>query len=97
MNTGTAGSALDLGWYSQTEIAVLQTGSGGETSIIKVSQDSSTATDIGPSNSASLGQLAVVPQRQAVALGSGGGAYRFETEFNWTLSIIGVDSLAYSG
>jgi hypothetical protein len=97
MNTGIAGSALDLGWYSQTELAVLQTGSGGETSIIKVSQDGSTATDIGPSNSASLGQLAVVPQRQPVALGSGGGAYRFETEFTWTLSIIGVDALVYSG
>ncbi|MGV8909339.1 MAG: GerMN domain-containing protein [Propionicimonas sp.] len=97
MNTGTAGSALDLGWYSQTELAVLQTGSGGETSIIKVSQDGATATDIGPSNSASLGQLAVVPQRQPVALGSGGGAYRFETEFNWTLSIIGVQALVYSG
>ena len=97
MNTGTAGSALDLGWYSPSELAVLQTGSGGETSVIKVSQDGATATDIGPSNSASLGQLAVVPERQPVALGNGGGAYRFDGEFNWALSIVGVDALAYSG
>lgn len=97
MNTGTAGAALDLGWYSQTELAVLQTGGGGETSVIKVRQDGATATDIGPSNSASLGQLAVVPQRQPVALGGGGGAYRFETEFNWALSITGVEALVYSG
>ena len=47
MNTGTAGSALDVGWYSPSELAVLQTGSGGETSVIKVSQDGATATDIG--------------------------------------------------
>ena len=97
MNTGTAGSALDVGWYSPSELAVLQTGSGGETSVIKVSQDGATATDIGPSNSASLGQLAVVPERQPVALGNGGGAYRFDGEFNWALSIIGVDALVYSG
>ena len=97
MNTGTAGSALDLGWYSPSELAVLQTGSGGETSVIKVSQDGATATDIGPSNSASLGQLAVAPERQPVALANSGGAYRFDGEFNWTLSITGVDALAYSG
>jgi hypothetical protein len=97
MNTGAAGSALDVGWSSPTELAVLQTGSGGETSVIKVSQDGATATDIGPSNSASLGMLAVVPERRPVALGNGGGAYRFDGEFNWTLSIIDVQTLAYSG
>lgn len=97
LNTGRPGRALDLGWSSTTQLAVLQTASGGETSVIRISQDGATATDIGPNNSASLQQLAVVSTRPAVVLAFGGRAYRFDDEFNWTLSMAGVEALAYSG
>jgi len=97
MNTGSAGRAIDVGWVSQTALAVLQVGTAGQTSVIQVSQDGAAATDIGPNNSGSLEQLAVMPQRTSVALDSGGGAYRFDGEFNWTLSLTTVDAMTYSG
>jgi hypothetical protein len=97
MNTGSAGRAIDVGWLSQTVLAILQLGAGGQTSVIQVSQDGAAATDIGPSNSGSLEQLAVMPQRTSVALDSGGGAYRFDGEFNWTLALTTVDAMTYSG
>lgn len=97
MSTGSAGRALDVGWVSQTVLAVLQVGTTGQTSVIRVSQDGASAADIGPSNSGSLEQLAVMPQRTPVALDSGGGAYRSDGEFNWTLSLTSVDAVTYSG
>ncbi len=97
MNAGSAGRAIDVGWVSQTALAVLQVGTAGQTSVIQVSQDGAAATDIGPNNSGSLEQLAVMPQRTSVALDSGGGAYRFDGEFNWTLSLTTVDAMTYSG
>lgn len=97
LSAGTTGQALDVGWASETELAVLQAGSGGETSVIRVSQDGATATDIGPSDTANLGQLAVVSGRPAVALAAAGAAYRFDGEFNWALVLTSVDAVAYSG
>jgi hypothetical protein len=97
MSTGSAGRALDVGWVSPTVLAVLQVGTTGQTSVIRVSQDGASAADIGPSNSGSLEQLAVMPQRTPVALDSGGGAYRSDGEFNWTLSLTSVDAVTYSG
>ncbi len=97
MNTGTPGRVLDLGWHSPTELAVLQAGSTGETSVILISQDGASATDIGPSNSGTLRQFAVVPERPPVALAVAGGVYRWDDDFNWTLSLTKVDAMAYSG
>lgn len=94
---GTAGRALDLGWVSDVELAVLQTGMAGDNSVIRVREDGATVSDIGPSEAPALTQLAVVPGRPAAALATGGAAYRFDNEFNWSLSITGVDALAYSG
>lgn len=98
--TGTAGRALDVGWEAETELLVLQdtdTGTGGTrtSSVIRVSEDGATATDIGPNEAVQLSQLAVAPNR-AVALGSG-GVYRLDGEFNWNLAITAVDAVAYSG
>ena len=61
------------------------------------SQDGSTSTDLGPSESAALTRLAVMAGRQAVALTNGGVAYRFDGEFNWSLVFTAVDAVAYSG
>jgi hypothetical protein len=97
INTGTAGRALDVGWESPTMLNVLQSGTTGQTSVIRVSQDGASAADIGPSNTGSLQQLAVVPDRTQVALDSGGGAYRFDGEFTWTLALTLVEAMAYSG
>lgn len=97
MNTGSAGRAIDVGWVSATALAVLQVGTAGQTSVIKVSQDGAAATDIGPSNSGSLEQLAVIPGRTSLALDAGGGVYRFDGEFTWTLALTAVDATTYSG
>jgi hypothetical protein len=97
MNTGMAGRAVDVGWVSATELAVLQVGTGGQTSVIRVSQDGAAATDIGPSNSGSLEQLGVIPGRTSLALDAGGGVYRFDGEFTWTLSLTTVEAVTYSG
>jgi hypothetical protein len=99
--TGTAGMALDLGWVTETKLLVLQSSDGGagegeNSSVVQVSEDGATATDIGPSEAADLTQLAVAPGR-AVALGANGGVYRLDGEFNWNLVITGVDAVAYSG
>ena len=69
----------------------------GDTSVVRVSEDGATATDIGPTKAASLIKLAVVPGRPAVALTDSGAGYRFESEFNWALAVTAVDDLAYSG
>lgn len=97
LSSGTATTALDLGWASSTEIAVLQRTAAGDTSVIRVTQDGATATDIGPKKSDSLISLAVVAGRPALALTAAGTGYRFESEFNWTPAMTGVDDLAYSG
>ena len=94
--TGAAGRALDLGWVSATELLVLQATEAGTSSVVRVSEDGATATDIGPSEADDLTRLAVSP-RQAVALGSNGGLYRFDSEFNWNLAITAVDAAAWSG
>ena len=105
LSTGTDGAALDLGWasrststkWSPAEVAVLQRLETGDTSVVRVSEDGATATDIGPTKAASLIKLAVVPGRPAVALTDSGAGYRFESEFNWALAVTAVDDLAYSG
>ena len=76
---------------------VLQIGTAGQTSVIRVSQDGASAADIGPSNTGSLEQLAVIPGRTPLALDAGGGAYRFDGEFTWTLALTLVDAMTYSG
>nr|WP_300144112.1 LpqB family beta-propeller domain-containing protein [Propionicimonas sp.] len=98
---GTAGKALDLGWVTETKLLVLQSSDSGAgesetSSVVQVSEDGATATDIGPSETANLTQLAVAPGR-AVALGANGGVYRLDGEFNWNLVIAAVDAVAYSG
>ena len=65
--------------------------------MIRVSQDGAAATDIGPSNSGSVEELAVIPGRTSLALDAGGGVYRFDGEFTWTLSLTIVEAMAYSG
>ena len=106
LSAGAAGTALDLGWASRSQstgrwppadVAVLQRTDAGDTSVIRVSEDGATATDIGPTKAASLTRLAVIPGRPAVALTEGGTAYRFESEFSWALALTAVDDLAYSG
>jgi hypothetical protein len=99
--TGTAGRALDLGWVTETKLLVLQSSDSGAgesetSSVVQVSEDGATATDIGPSEAADLTRLAVAPGR-AVALGANGGVYRLDGEFNWNLVIAAVDAVAYSG
>jgi hypothetical protein len=97
MNTGSAGRASDVGWVTATALAVLQVATAGQTSVIQVSQDGAATTDVGPSNTGSLEQLAVIPGRTSLALDAGGGAYRFDGEFTWTLALTGVDAVTYSG
>jgi len=99
--TGTAGRALDLGWVTEKKLLVLQSSDSGAgesetSSVVQVSEDGATATDIGPSEAADLTRLAVAPGR-AVALGANGGVYRLDGEFNWNLVIAAVDAVAYSG
>jgi hypothetical protein len=98
LNTGNAASFLDLGWISPTELGVLVS-SGGDTSVVRASQDGATASDIGPGEASALGQLAVAPApgSPAVALGASGNLYRFDGEFNWNLAITLVEAVAYSG
>ena len=96
LSTGDSAVALDVGWISQTELGVLVGGSG-DTSVVKVSQDGATASDIGPSEASALGQLAAVPAGgPPVALGAAGNVYRFDGEFNWNLAITAVEAVAYS-
>lgn len=97
LNAATAGTALDVGWASESELLVLRTGGALEVSVTRQSQDGSTSTDLGPSESAALTRLAVMAGRQAVALTNGGVAYRFDGEFNWSLVFTAVDAVAYSG
>ncbi len=94
--TGATGRALDLGWFSATELLVLQSGDDGNSSVVRLSEDGATATDIGPNESDNLTRLAVSPGR-AVALGADGGLYRFDSEFSWNLAIRAVDAAAWSG
>jgi hypothetical protein len=102
-NTGSSGRGLDVGWVSETGLMVLQTSAGGGTSdsqtssIVNVSEDGATATDIGPSEAVALTGLAVVPGRQAVALSAAGSVYRFDGEFNWLATVTAVEAVAYSG
>jgi hypothetical protein len=97
INTGTAGKALDVGWESPTLLNVLQKGTTGQTSVIRVSQDGASAADIGPSNTGSLEKLAVIPERTPLTLDAGRGAYRFDGEFTWTLALTLVEAMTYSG
>ncbi len=97
MNTGSTGRTIDVGWVTATALAVLQVATAGQTSVIQVSQDGAAATDVGPSNTGSLEQLAVIPGRTSLALDAGGGAYRFDGEFTWTLALTSVDAVTYSG
>lgn len=93
--TGNAGQALELGWVSETELVVLQASEEG-TSVVRVSQDGATSTDIGPSETADLTRLAVAPLRPVIALGRNGTVYRRDGEFNWNPVVASVDSVAYS-
>jgi hypothetical protein len=96
LTTGGSSSAVDLAWISETELGVLRT-SDGQTSVVKVSEDGASATDIGPSETAAINRLAAVPGGTPVALGDSGTLYRFDGEFNWNAAVTGVDAAAYSG
>lgn len=94
--TGNSGRAIDLGWVSATELVVLQASDEG-TSVVRMSQDGATSTDIGPSEDRTLDQLAVVPSRSVAALSPSGNVYRRVGEFNWSFAIDGVEAMAWSG
>ena len=94
---GTSAKVLDVGWASPTQIASLQRTVTGDTSVIRLEQDSSSATDIGPTKTSSLVRLSVVPGRKAVALTGSGNGYRFEGEFDWSMALTAVDDVSYSG
>ncbi|MCB0912540.1 MAG: GerMN domain-containing protein, partial [Propionibacteriaceae bacterium] len=84
--TGNPGEAMDVGWSSATDLVVLQAGED-ETSVLRVSQDGATSTDIGPSEALELTELAVAPQRVVVAMNPDGTVYRRDGEFNWNLAV----------
>ncbi len=96
-STGNTGKARDVGWVSETELVLLMAGGENGDTVIRISQDGATATDLGPSDGRTLLQLAVVPVQPIVVLASGGGLYRFDGAFNWTLSLMNVEAVAYSG
>lgn len=93
--TGNLGQAMDVGWASPTDLVVLQAGEDG-TSVLKVSQDGATSSDIGPSEALNLTEVAVAPQRVVVALSPNGSIYRRDGEFNWNLAIATAEAVAYS-
>lgn len=88
---------LDVGWNSVTELALLRVDPDQQTSVLVVSQDSAEQTDTGPSDARGLTALAAVPARPPLALSVAGDVYRFDGEFDWLVSISGVNAVAYPG
>lgn len=97
LNLAASGEALDVGWMSQTDLVVLRSGGVLDVSVTQQSQDGSTTTDLGPSESSSLSSLAAVAGRLPVARADSGVVYRFDGEFNWTAALTAVDAVTYSG
>lgn len=95
MITGNDGPVEDLGWVSATELVLLQ-GDDEGTGVLRVAQNGSVSTDIGPSEPTILVQLAVSPGRTIVALTSTGSLLRRDGDFNWNLAVTGVSSVCYS-
>lgn len=87
---------LDVGWTTATQLLVLVSHPDQAISVVRVDQDAALAEDIGPNEVRGLSELAVVPGRQAVVRGAA-GAYRYEGDFNWKLTLPNVDNVAYSG
>lgn len=85
---------FDVGWQMPTELLVLIS-HRVTSSVIEVDQDSARAEDIGPAEVSGLRELAVTPGGQAVVRGAG-PLYRFEGAFNWELTGISADAIAYA-
>lgn len=93
--TGNAGPVRDLGWISGTELVLLQADEKG-TGVLRVAQDGSLSTDIGPSEPTTLTQLAVSPGRTILARTASGTLLRRDGDFNWNLAVTDITSVAYS-
>lgn len=87
---------LDVGWSSATQLLVLVTGQAGNTSVLRLDQDAAQVSDIGPSDAVDLVELSATPGRPALLRSAQGAIYRFNGEFNWALSMVHVDAVAYS-
>ena len=87
---------LDVGWTTATQLLVLVSHPDQAMSVVRMDQDAALAEDVGPNEVRGLSELAVVPGRQAVVRGAA-GAYRYEGDFNWKLTLPNVDNVAYSG
>lgn len=95
---GTGPNTLvDVGWNSVTALALLRVDSDQQTSVLVVTQDGAEQTDTGPTDSRSLRSLAAVTGRPPLALSAANDVYRFDGEFDWLLTISGVDAVAYPG
>lgn len=94
--TGEPGPARELGWVASTELVLLQAGDEG-TAVLRMAQDGSANTDIGPSETTELTRLAVSPGRTIVALAPAGSLYRRDGDFNWSLAAMGITEAAYPG
>jgi hypothetical protein len=88
---------LDVSWSQATELFVLVVDHEDSVSVLRVSQDSAQVSDIGPSNPLNLVELASAPGYQLVARDDEGSLYRYDTDFNWTHWVSGIDAVAYSG
>jgi len=87
---------LDVGWTTGTQMLALVSHPDQALSVVRIDQDAALSEDIGPNEVRGLSELAVVPGRPAVVRG-GAGAYRYEGDFNWKLTLPNVDHVAYSG
>lgn len=90
-----ARGVLDVGWQTATELLVLVS-HRVTSSVVQVDQGSARADDIGPADVAGLRELAVIPGRQPVLRGPA-AVYRFEGSFNWGLTGLAADAIAYPG
>lgn len=85
---------LDVGWQTPTELLVLVS-HRVTSSVIRVDQDAAHAEDVGPADVAGLSELAVVPGGTQVLRGDG-AVYRFEGPFDWEITGLEAEAVAYS-
>lgn len=94
--SATASTVRDLGWWTTTEFALLLAGRSSDASVVLVSQDSATGSDIGPGDAGDLERLAVVPGH-AAARSASGNVYRYDSDFTWPLALTDVSDLTFGG
>jgi hypothetical protein len=88
---------LDVGWSQTTELVLLVAGQNDATWVLRSTQDSARISDIGPSNSSGLVELAAAPGYQTVVRTAGGTVYHYDSGSSWTLWLTGLSAVGYAG